>query len=483
METMDTSSPRLAFQSTGAPGGRAIDFDAVAALVSATADIAVVVDAGGIVTDMSLGSEDLAENGYSDWVGRPWIDSVTVESKPKIEELLRSEPQERSSRWRQVNHPVPNGPDLPVSYLMFKLSGEGSFLAFGRAEKAVAQLQQRLIEAQQMVEREYARLRHSETRYRMLFQSTSEPVLIIDASTMKIMEANPAACATLGEDIAKLTGRNVLPKFAASDRSAVESLFGTARSVGRVSAVSARLAENGKDASVSVSLFRQEKTNCFLVRLGVDREETASDGPSVGGDLAGVIASLPDGFVVTDEEQVILTANGAFLDLAQLANENQAKGQSLSSWLSRSDLDLQVLMNSLREHGTVRNFSTEISGELGAREDVEVSAVAVPGEEGPIYGFAIRQISAAAKREEKDLSDAEMHRSVEQLTKLVGRVPLKEIVRETTDMIERMCIEAALDITKDNRASAAEVLGLSRQSLYVKLRRFEGGDGDIADDA
>jgi DNA-binding NtrC family response regulator len=40
-----------------------------------------------------------------------------------------------------------------------------------------------------------------------------------------------------------------------------------------------------------------------------------------------------------------------------------------------------------------------------------------------------------------------------------------------------MCIEAALQLTHDNRASAAEMLGLSRQSLYVKLRRF----GMIAD--
>jgi DNA-binding NtrC family response regulator len=35
-----------------------------------------------------------------------------------------------------------------------------------------------------------------------------------------------------------------------------------------------------------------------------------------------------------------------------------------------------------------------------------------------------------------------------------------------------MCIEAALELTHNNRASAAEMLGLSRQSLYVKLRRF-----------
>ena len=59
-----------------------------------------------------------------------------------------------------------------------------------------------------------------------------------------------------------------------------------------------------------------------------------------------------------------------------------------------------------------------------------------------------------------------------QMTKLVGRVSLKELVRESTDLIEKLCIEAALELTDDNRASAAEMLGLSRQSLYVKLRRF-----------
>ena len=52
-------------------------------------------------------------------------------------------------------------------------------------------------------------------------------------------------------------------------------------------------------------------------------------------------------------------------------------------------------------------------------------------------------------------------------------------MREATDMIERLCIEAALEMTNDNRASAAELLGLSRQSLYVKLRRY--GLGDLAE--
>ncbi|MFX9116121.1 helix-turn-helix domain-containing protein, partial [Acinetobacter baumannii] len=65
-------------------------------------------------------------------------------------------------------------------------------------------------------------------------------------------------------------------------------------------------------------------------------------------------------------------------------------------------------------------------------------------------------------------------------------VPLRDLVREATDVIEKLSIEAALELTRDNRASAAEMLGLSRQSLYVKLRRFglaeQVGEGEGEDD-
>ncbi len=49
-------------------------------------------------------------------------------------------------------------------------------------------------------------------------------------------------------------------------------------------------------------------------------------------------------------------------------------------------------------------------------------------------------------------------------------------MRQSTDVVEKLCIEAALNLTGDNRASAAELLGLSRQSLYSKLRRHDLGD-------
>jgi transcriptional regulator PpsR len=130
----------------------------------------------------------------------------------------------------------------------------------------------------------------------------------------------------------------------------------------------------------------------------------------------------------------------------------------------------------LRQHGSVRLFATTLRGELGLTTEVEISAVAVPDAEEPVLGFVIRSVgrrlsSAAA-------GERELPRSPQQLTELIGRVPLKDIVRETTDVIERLCIEAALQLTSDNRASAAEMLGLSRQSLYLKLHRYGLGELD-----
>jgi transcriptional regulator PpsR len=85
-------------------------------------------------------------------------------------------------------------------------------------------------------------------------------------------------------------------------------------------------------------------------------------------------------------------------------------------------------------------------------------------------GFTIRDVGRRLGIETR--ASKELPRSASQMTELVGRLPLKDIVRETTDLIEQLCIEAALELTGDNRASAAEMLGLSRQSLYIKLRRF-----------
>jgi transcriptional regulator PpsR len=185
--------------------------------------------------------------------------------------------------------------------------------------------------------------------------------------------------------------------------------------------------------------------------------------------LLGLLKKAPDAHVVIDQDGRILAANFAFLQMAQVMSEDQARGESLERWLGRSGVDVSVLIANLRQHGSVTLFSTLLRGEQGSNSDVELSGVALTNGNKPTFGLSIRSVG---RRLTENAAPGQLVKSVEQLKELIGRVPLKDVVRETTDIIEKLCIEAALELTRDNRASAAEMLGLSRQSLYVKLRRF-----------
>lgn len=446
-----------------------LNAQAVAALIAASGDVALVIGEDGIIQDIAYGNEELSKLWGSQWIGRAWIDTVTVESRPKVELLLAEAKADTPTRWRHLNHPSQHDAnDVAVQYTAVRVAGDGRIVAIGRDLRGIAALQQRLVAAQQAIERDYSRLRQMEMRYRLLFQATPDAVLIVEASSLKVIEANPAATALLSDKLERVTGRTLLDAFDEAGGEATQTLLAGVRATGRSDEMLARSSRGDKQFRVSASLFRQEGSSLFLVRLAL-MEAGVAQGGKPRTELVELMKNLPDGVVVTDGEGRVLEANAAFLDLAQLATGEQARGETLERWLGRPGVDLSVLIANLRQHGSVRLYATTLRGEYGASVEIEVSAVALPDGDQPCMGFSIRNVG---RRLQAETRKPDLPRSVEQLKELVGRVPLKDLVRDTTDVVEQLCIEAALELTGDNRASAAEILGLSRQSLYVKLRRF-----------
>jgi transcriptional regulator PpsR len=343
--------------------------------------------------------------------------------------------------------------------------------------RATAALQQRLVEAQQSMERDYWKFRHAETRYRHLFQVASEAVLVVDATTQKVIEANPAAARLLGDGgTHSLVGMTFPSGVDARSAEALNNVLAGVRATGRADDCRAELLEARGEVMVAVSTYRQDRVSHFVVRMTrATADSVADQPPSTNSMLLKLVQSAPDCLVVTDLDGRVISANMAFIELAQLTSEEQVRGETLDRWLGRTGVDLSVMISNLRQRGAVRLFATTLRGEYGAVTDVEISATMVPHGDRPFLGFTIRDVGRRLSGVEPRGS-RELPRSVGQLTELVGRVPLKDIVGETTDLIEQLCIEAALELTRDNRASAAEMLGLSRQSLYVKLRRYGLGD-------
>ena len=480
---MNFKAPRKALDGLAA--------ETVAGLVTAAADIVLVLDRRGIIRDMAFGSEELAADLAGDWIGQPMGGVVCVDSQPKIALLLGEvDSPAPPPRARHANHPLPGGGTVAISWTLRRLDDSNQMLALGRDLRMLAGMQQRLIEAEQSLERDYSRLRLAEARYRLLLQSSAEPIVVVDLGTQKVVEANPMAARLLGEDARQIVGKPFAEQLDAVSGRALPEWFAALRAAGRAEPLRARLAHERRECRLPALIFRQENSSHALLRIEAVGPAGATQRPPNGhadGQVSAGVSGrsritemfvcLPDAMVVTDADGRILELNRAFIDIAQLATEEQALGESLERWLGRSGVDLGVLLANLRESGELRQFATRLRGDLGGSAEVEISATRLGVPEEPAFGFALRRRRAAEGRSPRALT-----RSVEQLTELVGRVSLKELVRETTDVIERLCIEAALELTRDNRASAAEMLGLSRQSLYVKLRRYglgdlEGGEG------
>ena len=445
----------------------AVDRDAARTLAMMAGDITLVLDRTGTILDASFDPEAFPE--FENWVGENWLDTVTIESRPKVMEMLAAARKGETQHWRQVNHPA-SGDDIPVKYTLLSLSGGERAIAFGRDLREMGRVQQRLLQVQQSLERDYLRMRHVEARYRLLFERSSEPVLIVEASDFRIREANPAAHTLVGARPGTLVDKKLLGLFARKSGPAITAHLGSALAANSPSAITAELDKGSRDVRLNASGFSQDRRQYLLVRLADTADAPTAEQPLVH----DVIEEMPDAFVLADAKMQIVSANAAFLELVHAAGIDQLRGADLSNFVGRPGIDLDLIAGQIEKGGSARNVSTVLRAMTGQDEEpIEISAVATSGDDRH-FGFVIRPIA----RRMRDLPPGTdgLPRSVEQLTDLVGRMPLKDIVRESTDLIERLCIEAALLYTADNRASAAEILGLSRQSLYSKLHRYGLGN-------
>jgi transcriptional regulator PpsR len=220
-----------------------------------------------------------------------------------------------------------------------------------------------------------------------------------------------------------------------------------------------------------MTCLRQGNETRLLIRLSETSDKTQREGM---GDVS--FQSAPDGILITDSAGVVIAANNAYLEMAGIQDIEQAAGRRADRWLGRSIVDLDVLMGNIQPDRPLQLFSSVLRTEFGTRIDIELSAVQIERQDQLSVLMFIRDVGRRIYADHT--TDVHLPRSIEQITGRVGRVPLKQLVRESTDVIEALCIEAALKLTQDNRAAAAELLGLSRQSLYTKLRRFDIGDSE-----
>lgn len=441
----------------------------MAALPSLQPDITLLLDMEGVIREATL-SPSMSNESVDGWLGRPWVDIAGDLGSDKIKRMVDDARVSGISAFRQINQRFPSGLEIPMEYTTVLLGGRAGMLAIGKNLQAIAELQSRLIAAQQTMERDYWKLREIETRYRLVFDASNEAVMIVAAANLRIIEANRTAVEALdsprrsNEDLA---GRELLQDVAAEDRDAVRDMLARIRERGKALSILVHLGVEAKPWMLRGSLMTAEPGHMFLLQF------TPVSSPQVPAEtvtysaIEGLVDHLPDAFVGLDDAGMIRHANQAFLDLVQVGAKTSAIGESLGRWLWQPGADLDALLANIQRYKTVRMFTTSIRGELGTETEVEISAGT--GEDQSQIGVLLRNISRRLPSgNESDF----LRTALGSMSEQIGKSSLRNLVKNTVGIVEQHYVKQALGLADGNRTATAELLGLSRQSLYAKLNRY-----------
>ncbi|HEY0328180.1 MAG TPA: transcriptional regulator PpsR [Rhodopseudomonas sp.] len=434
-------------------------------------DLTLLLDMDGIIRDATL-SAAMANERIDSWLGRPWTEVSGESGGDKIKRMVEDARSSGFSAFRQINQRFPSGVEIPMEFTTMLLGDRTGMLVLGKNLQAVAELHARLIAAQQTMERDYWRLREVETRYRLVFDASNEAVLIVSATELRIVEANAAAVQALtglrrgNEDLA---GREFLLDIAPKDREAVRALLARVSERGKALSILVHLGSSAQPWMLRGALMPSEPDQILLLHFTPATIAAPSPEQLEHSAIKELIDRVPDGFVALDADGVIQHANQAFLDLVQVGSKGPVIGESLRRWLSQPGADWSALLSQLRRYKSVRLFRTTLRGELGTETEVEISAVDVDSDQQSYIGVLLRNVS---RRFNEPLEGDALRLALGPISEQLGRSSLRKLVKDTVSIVEQHYVKEALEHAGGNRTATAELLGLSRQSLYAKLNRY-----------
>ncbi|MEL7180150.1 MAG: transcriptional regulator PpsR [Pseudomonadota bacterium] len=450
-------------------------------IIAEVADVGVVISETGSILSVIVNPTNEAFRQLESWENKDIRTSLTIESVSKFENRL-AEFLENNAKVRPVelNHTDGNNRwESPVRYSFHRIGPDGAILLLGRDLRPIAEMQQQLVEAQLSLERDYETQREYDTRFRVLMENTSDAVLFVSVVTGEITEANSAAVALVDRPLENLIGNQLSGCFEGRKRGDMVDALATQAISDQNKKVTAELRGNGGTVEVFPTLFRAAGERILLCRL-VPENQSHGSADTLNQNLVGLYADGPDPMVFTSDVGDVLSANDAFLDLIDVAHDINLRGRSFADYLQRGSVDFKVMAENAARAGRMRNYATKLAGTYGSPRAVEISITKLSAGQQTVFAFVLRDANRAEATQSRPnpASDDSMRSVVE----LVGSATLKDIVAETTNVVEKMCIETAVELTMNNRVAAAEMLGLSRQSLYVKLRKFDllsrGSDDD-----
>ncbi|KRS11712.1 transcriptional regulator [Roseovarius atlanticus] len=441
-------------------------------IVEQAGDMAVYVADDGEVAGISVNPDCPSLGCLDHWVGRPFEKFLTVESKEKLELRLaemRANP-DATTRGLELNH-IDNATwEFPIRYTLHRVY-DGGLLLLGRDMQPIAEVQQRLVAEQTARERDQQRLRGEQTFYHVVLEASETPLILVEPEKGRIRDLNSAAAMLLGTNVDTLSGSSLAQAFDGRRREELMDAMRSAAGSREARGIELVARRNERELKLYPDFFRAAGELYMLCRVRpADGDAgTAAESAQV---LGALYAATSDAIVITDGKGAIRDANEAFLTMADAAQLRDVRDNNLADFLVRGAVDTKLMLETAAKQGRLSNYATQMASIVGTRSSVDVSVARLRDPAGDFgYGFILRNTSLN-EGADAEVTSVVSEEAMKNVMDLVGTASLKELVSATSDVIEKLCIETAVQLTGNNRVAAAEMLGLSRQSLYVKLRKY-----------
>ncbi len=462
-----------------------VNFDALSpvakevaqAMARVASDIALVIDRDGVIRSVAEGASPLPAE-CSHWVGRRWVDTVSTDTRRKIEMLLDEVGSSAISQRREVNHPTGDGDSVPMAWTAIRLGEHGPVVAVGRDLRAVAAIQRRFLDSQHEMELDYWQRRHADNRYRTLFNVARDAVMVLDADTLRVIEANEAARGLLRapESQPIASGQPVTSLVPEVARAPLAELLGTARTSGRGGEIRLRMATVGPTWDVSATPFIMGERQNLLLRAR-DHDDGIDAEPAI---MRTLVESTTDAIVITDSAGHIQMANPAFLTLVHQPSEARVKGQGLADVVGDRDGSWRDTLARTRLEGLCPRTALTVmrDGDFGIGVEV-VSTVLTDGDQ-ELLGFTLRTVEPP--RPVGPMYSVQAWPELDALRAQVGLVPLAHLLHDAAGAVERQMIRTALRQAAGQVSVAARLLCVDVQVLSARMQQLDlwadGSDGD-----
>ena len=447
-----------------------IDPELLTEILSSASDIALLVSRDLRIMSVLVNPNHRSFGQLADWEGEPLSAVLTEESLRKfLKRLAEMRDSRRGPLAVEINHADQTNWEFPVRYSLHEIKADGSLLLLGRDLRPIAEVQQQLVAAQMTLERDYETQREMDTRYRVLMEVTRDPIVLISMSSGRIADVNLAAAALLGGQRPDLVGAAIAQEFEGRRRGEFLESMANLAVADSQEPIELTARRSQKRLMITPTVFRAAGERILLCQLD-EADAITSSADELGENLSRLYHQGVDGVVFADAEGIIRAANEAFLNLTDSPNLAAIRGKSLADFLARGAVDLRVMLDNVKRTGQLRAYSTRLNTDYSGQIASEISATWIGDAPNQILALVIREASRIETPRRPSFNAADD--GARNVMELVGSSTLRDIVAESTVVIEKMCIESALHLTRNYRVAAADMLSLSRQSLYVKLRKF-----------